>query len=368
VSNGEIASRTLIQSKIKSARERVKASIERPSCIRPLTLDWLLPSIVQSISTGSILVVVSIGLTLTLAVVKLPNFAHAEFLTVGAYVGVLVSHFYPNNLLLIAGSAFLVCALLAIVIHHTIYKPLLNRKVSIYFLVLASFAVAQLVRYGVFALAASVTPNALSTSQQISIYTVASYLNAQISNIYVLSIALAIVVSVLLGLFFGLTHLGKSMRAIANNFDLARISGINVSLAINVMWIIAGGLGGLGGVVLGTYTTVTPVLGFNSLLDIFAVVIIAGLTSFVGTIIGGFLVGFSTNTVIQALNYYFGVSFGYTPLLPFAMIIVVLLFKPTGLAPNSQTGLAFLRKLLKSGTEGIGTKGVQKDSDKKEKI
>jgi hypothetical protein len=71
------------------------------------------------------------------------------------------------------------------------------------------------------------------------------------------------------------------------------------------------------------------------------------LTSFVGTIIGGYLIGFSTNTLMEALNTYFGVSLGYAPLLPFALIVVVLLFKPTGLAPNSQTGIEFMRKILR---------------------
>lgn len=308
---------------------------------------WLVPSVIASIAEGSILVVASIGLTLTLAVVKLPNFAHAEFLTVGAYVGVVVSRIYPNNFLIIGSCAFLSCAALALVIHHLVYKPLMDRRVSIYFLVLASFAVAQFIRYGVFAWGAST--NLLSTQQSIGIYTVGTLLGSEVSNIYVLAIVLALVISVLLALFFNLTHLGKSMRAIANNFDLARISGINVSFSVNIMWIIAGGLGGLGGMVLGTYTTVTPVLGFNTLLDIFAVVIIAGLTSFVGTIIGGFVVGFSTNTLMEALNYYFGVSLGFSPLLPFAMIILILLFKPTGLAPNSQTGISFIKKILGKG-------------------
>jgi branched-subunit amino acid ABC-type transport system permease component len=304
------------------------------------------PSLIDSLAQGSIYVVASIGLTLTLAVVKLPNFAHAEFLTIGAYVGVVISRLYPNNLLIVGSSAFVVCAIAALAIHHIVYKPLMNRKVSIYFLVLASFAVAQFVRYIVFSWAASVTPNLLDTQQDISIYTVATFFQVQVTNIYVIAILLAIAVSVILALFFNLTHLGKSMRAIANNFDLARISGINVSFAVNVMWIIAGGLGGVGGVILGTYTSVTPVLGFNTLLDIFAVVIIAGLTSFVGTIIGGLLVGFSTNTVIEALHVYFGVSLDYSPLLPFAMIVVILLIKPTGLAPNSQSAIAFFRKLL----------------------
>jgi branched-subunit amino acid ABC-type transport system permease component len=306
---------------------------------------WVIPSIVESLAVGSIFVVASIGLTLTLAVVKLPNFAHAEFLTVGAYAGVVISRLYPNNLLVIGGSAFLLCAIAAVVIHRIVYKPLMDKKVSIYFLVLASFAVAQLIRYIVFAWASSV--NLLATQQSISIYRIATFFQVQISNIDILAIVLAIIVSAILATFLNFTHLGKSMRAIANNSDLARISGINVSLAVNIMWIIAGGLGGLGGVVLGTYTSVTPALGFDTLLDIFAVVIIAGLTSFVGTVIGGYLVGLSTNTVIEALNYYFGVPLGYSPLLPFAMIVVVLLIKPTGLAPNSQSGIEFLGKMFR---------------------
>lgn len=308
---------------------------------------WVVPSIIESLAEGSIFVIASIGLTLTLAVVKLPNFAHAEFLTVGAYIGVIVSRFYPNNLLLIGACAFLVCSASALAIHHVVYRPLFNRKVSIYFLVLASFAVAQFVRYVVFTSASAINTNLLATTQNIRIFTVSSILGVQISNINAISIILAIVVAVLLAVFLNMTHLGKSMRAIANNIDLARISGINVSYAVNVMWIIAGGLGGVGGVILGTYTSVTPVLGFNALLDIFAVVIIAGLTSFVGTIIGGYIVGFSTNMIIEALNYYFGVPLGYAPLLPFAMIVVVLMVKPTGLAPSSQTGMSLMRRFMR---------------------
>jgi neutral amino acid transport system permease protein len=311
-----------------------------------LVPTWLVPSIIQSIGEGSIYIVASIGLTLTLAVVKLPNFAHAEFLTVGAYVGVVVSRIFPNNLLVIGSCAFLVCSITALVIHRLVYKPLMERKASIYFLILASFAVAQLVRYIVFTWASAGNASLLETQQNINIYTLFTISKIPVSNIYFLAFILAIVVSAVLAIFLNMTHLGKSMRAIANNVDLAKISGINVSFAVNVMWIIAGGLGGLGGVVLGTYTSVTPALGFDTLLDIFAVVIIAGLTSFVGTIIGGYLVGFSTNTIIEALNYYFNVPLGYAPLLPFAMIVVVLLVKPTGLSPNSQTAIASLKRFI----------------------
>lgn len=308
-------------------------------------LEWLPGSILLSLFNGSIYVVVSLGLTLTLAVVKLPNFAHAEFLTVGGYVGVVVSSLFPDNLLIIGAAAFLFCALLALAIHHTAFKPLMDRKVSIYILVLASFAVAQFVRYGVFSWAS--VSGLLSATQSIKIYSLATLFDTELTNVYALAIGLALSISFLLELFLRRTTLGKSMRAVSSNFDLARISGINVPRVVDVMWIIAGGLGGLGGMVFGIYTTVTPALGFGVLLDIFAVVIIAGLTSFTGTIIGGYIVGFSQNTFMDFLHYYFNVSFGYQPLLPFLLIIVILLVKPTGLVPGSQSGLSLMRKLTR---------------------
>jgi len=306
--------------------------------------EWLAGSLLLSLFNGSIYVVVSLGLTLTLAVVRLPNFAHAEFLTVGAYVAVAVSSFFPDNFLVIGGAAFLFCAGLALAVHHVAFKPLMDRRVSIYILVLASFAVAQFIRYGVFSWAS--VSGTLTATQNIRIYTLASVANAQLTNVYALAIVLAFVISVVLELFLNRTRLGKSMRAVASNTDLARISGINVPRVINVMWVIAGGLGGLGGMVLGIYTTVTPVLGFSALLDIFAVVIIAGLTSFTGTIIGGYIVAFSRVTLMDFLHYSFGLSYGYQPLLPFALIIIILLLKPTGLAPTSQTGLGYLKGLF----------------------
>ena len=113
-------------------------------------LEWLVDSIVLSIFIGSIYVLASLGLTLTLAVVKLPNFAHAEFLTIGAYTGALISSSFPENFLLMGVGAFVVSGLIAVVIHFLVYKPMMDRKISIYTMVLASFAVATFVRYGVF--------------------------------------------------------------------------------------------------------------------------------------------------------------------------------------------------------------------------
>ncbi|TLY15832.1 MAG: branched-chain amino acid ABC transporter permease [Thaumarchaeota archaeon] len=307
-------------------------------------LEWLVDSIVLSIFIGSIYVLASLGLTLTLAVVKLPNFAHAEFLTIGAYTGALISSSFPENFLLMGVGAFVVSGLIAVVIHFLVYKPMMDRKISIYTMVLASFAVATFVRYGVFSWAS--ISNLLSTHPSVSIVVVGSIGTTPITNIYEIVVPLALVLSAVVGLFLTVTRLGKSMRAVASNFELARVTGIRLSIVVPFMWVIAGGLAGLGGVFLGIYTAVTPVLGSSLLLQIFAVVIIAGLTSMSGTVIGGYIVGFAENTLMAALNNFFGVPFTFEPLLPFAMILVVLMFRPTGLTPNMMSGIAYARRWL----------------------
>lgn len=312
-------------------------------------LEWLVDSLIRSIFMGSIYVLASLGLTLTLAVVKLPNFAHAEFLTIGGYVAELVSALFPNNFVMIGLAAFGSCAALAIVIHYTIFRPLINRKVSIYILVLASFAVAIFVRYSVFILAS--LANLLQTHPQETISVIGSVESTNVTNIQVLAIVLAPILTGAVGLFLTVTQTGKSMRAVASNFDLARISGINLSRVINVMWVLAGGLAGLGGVFLGIYTIVTPIMGFQVLLDIFAVVIIAGLTSMGGTVLGGYIVGLSENLVMDVLHNFFDVSLTYKPMLPFALIIVVLLFKPTGLTPNTMSGFDYIMKFIRRSAE-----------------
>jgi branched-chain amino acid transport system permease protein len=308
----------------------------------PLLLEWLLPSIILSLLVGSIYVMASLGMTLSLAVLKLPNFAHAELLTVGAYAAVLVARAYPGNIALCLVAAFAICSVLAVAIHFAVFKQLINRRVSIYILMLSSFAVALFIRYSIFFWAE--INNLLDIRPKIPITVVAHFNNVYITNIELVAIPLALILSGLLGAFLTYTRTGISMKAVAINFDLARVSGIKISIVVIVMWIISGGLAGIGGAIFGIYTVATPVLGFDVLLEIFTVVIIAGLTNMTGTVIGGYLVGFAENTIAQALYIYFGVPLTYTPILPFAIMIAVLMFRPSGITPNFQRIIDLFKK------------------------
>src|SRR4029077_14096526 len=117
---------------------------------------------------------------------KLPNFAHAELLTVGAYAAVLVARASPGNILGSVIAAFAICALLAVAIHYLVFKQLINRRVSIYILMLSSFAVALFIRYSVFFWAE--VNNLLDVRPKIPIVTVAHIGNVPINNIEVIVI------------------------------------------------------------------------------------------------------------------------------------------------------------------------------------
>ncbi|PSO09016.1 hypothetical protein B9Q04_02595 [Candidatus Marsarchaeota G2 archaeon BE_D] len=307
-------------------------------------LGWLPGSILRSIFESGIFLMISIGLTLTLSVIKLPNFAHAEFLTIGAYTSLVISQVLPNNLVVIILASFLTAAILALAVHNTVFKPLINRKSSAYILVLASFAAAQFIRYSVFV--AGSLGGVLSAHPLITVTPIVYIAGQALTNIYLATLIVALSSTILLSLFFKYTLIGKCMRAVSSNTTLAQLSGIRIGYIVSVMWILAGGLGGVGGALLSPYVTVTPALGFNLLLEIFAVVIFGGLTSFVGTIIGSLIMGFAENTFMDFLNIYFGVPYTYTQLIPFSLIIIVLLVKPTGFGVSYSANKA-LRRFFK---------------------
>jgi branched-chain amino acid transport system permease protein len=127
------------------------------------------------------------------------------------------------------------------------------------------------------------------------------------------------------------SNLGREMRALANNLVLARVIGISVERVYSLTWLVAGGLAGVAGALWGLYTFVNPLVGWLAILSVFAAVVVGGMTSFSGAILGAYLVGLCENTLMQILNSWFGLDFSFKPAAPFLMIILVLLFRPQGL-------------------------------------
>jgi branched-subunit amino acid ABC-type transport system permease component len=293
-----------------------------------MTVTLLVDSLLRSVQLGSLYALMAIGLTLTMNVVRLPNFAHAEYITIGAYTALVVSLGISSNPLVVLSLAFVITALVALVSHLTVFRPLEEQRTSTYILLLASFAVGLILRYILFLLADSLELFDKRIQVPLEIWYRSSVMI--LTNIFFWVVPSSIGLVIALSLLLNYTPLGREMRALANNLDLARAIGIRVGRVVNLTWLLVGGLAGVAGALLGIYSSVNPLTGWFAILPVFAAAILGGLSSFPGTILGAYLVALSENTVMQMLNAYLGLDFSFKAAIPFVIIILVLLLRPQG--------------------------------------
>ena len=288
----------------------------------------LTTSLVNTIQIGSLYALMALGITLTFSVMKLPNFAHAEYVTAGAYAALIVSLSGVLNPVIIMAAAFIVGALTALISHLFVFKPLEGRDVSFYILILSSFAVGLIIRYILFTMADYFNLFDLRIAIPLQIFVRQGYLI--LSNLFAWVVPTSIALVIVLTLLLNRTPLGREMRALANNINLARVIGIRVERVKNYTWLLVGGLAGVAGALWGLQTAVHPLMGWGAIISVFAAAILGGLSSFSGTIMGAYIVAFSENSVMLFLNFNFGVDLAFKPAIPFIIIIAVLLLRPQG--------------------------------------
>lgn len=306
----------------------------------------LISPINDSIQLGIIYAIMGIGLTLTYSVVKIPNFAHGEMATIGAYTMALSNTWWgvPIPLAFAAGAG--AGAVLGLLQHFIVYRPLINRRAKLVQIMIASFALSLIIRaiFWMFAAYENVTqykPLTYSVLTQIAIpftqitlYDCHGFCrigNSAVTDLFVMVVLVSIPLVVLMHLLLTRTLIGKSMRAVADNVELAQITGINVEYVRQITWILTGALTGLGGAFLGIDFTIWPELGWTYLLRVFAAVTIGGLVSFYGTIAGGLIVGLGEIWVTD-VGANFGLSTSFQPVTVFLIIALVLLIRPSGLS------------------------------------
>ncbi len=319
--------------------------------------------IVPSIQVGVLYGVMGIGLTLTYSVVKLPNFAHGEMVTIGAYTMAVTSTVLRFPLPLAFGAAAVTGAGLGAAQHLLVYRPLINRGAKLVQIMIASFALSLVIRsiYWIFAAEFNVvqyhpvSENLLPCSPTYNYLFfrcgegILKYGQTAVTDLFFWSILTTAVLAVLLYLLLTRTMMGKSMRAVADNVELSQVTGINVGKIRLISWLITGALTGVGGAFFGIKFAITPELGWTSLLRVFAAVTLGGLVSFSGTLIGGLVVGFGEQWVIivAASNYHLSVT--WQAFVAFLIIVVVLLVRPEGLTKlNIRNPLAILYARVKS--------------------
>ena len=272
------------------------------------------------LSTGAIYALGAVGLTLVYGILKLVNFAHGDFLTFGAYMAYLMNVTWGVPFAISIVFAMITTAALGILTEKTMWAPMRAKRAGLLQLVLMSIGLAFLIRafiqfeWGTDVLALDV--NNTATVQ---------FLGLSIGRTQLITIVIGVVVIVATGLMLRMTLLGKRMRALSDDLDLAETTGIDTSRVILYTWIFSGSLAGLAGVLAGANLALQPELGFTLLLAIFAAVILGGIGDAFGALAGGMVLGLVTEWSTMFIDSRWKLAVG------FVVLILVLIIRPQGI-------------------------------------
>ncbi|MEM3095842.1 MAG: branched-chain amino acid ABC transporter permease [Nitrososphaerota archaeon] len=298
----------------------------------------LVSSLVRTLQSGSLYALMALGLTLTLAILRIPNIAHAEYVTVGAYVSFTLINYAGLQLWQVIAPSFLAGGAVATASYYAVFKPLKKRGASMFIMMVASFALALIFRYIIYTIA-GIGNWGLGVKPKIVTNAVLRVFGVYISDILLMALPTSIIVMTALYLFIMRTRTGKQMRAVADDPELAIASGINPEKIAIVTLVISGGIASVAGSFWVIFTHAHPDVGLEALLRMIAATALGGFYSYPGTVVGAMVVSFSENTIMDILNRNLGLSLALKPLMPMAIIILVLITRPTGLA-----GLMWKRK------------------------
>ena len=316
--------------------------------------------VVPGASYGAQIALGALGVTLIYGILRFSNFAHGDTMAFGTGATILLTYWFQSmgitlgplpTALLALPFAIAVTALLVLATDRVVYRFYRRQKAAPVILVIVSlgvmFVMNALVRFAIgvedrdFADGARFVMDAKSFKEMTGLAE-----GLALRTTTVITLVTAFVVMAWLFWFLNRTRSGKSMRAYADNEDLALLSGINPERVVAITWIIAAALATIAGVLYGLDKSFKPFTYFQLLLPIFAAAIVGGVGNPVGAIAGGFLIAFSEVTVTYAFKKVVGylvpeswqpegllqlLSTDYKFAVSFTILVIVLLFKPTGL-------------------------------------
>jgi neutral amino acid transport system permease protein len=287
-------------------------------------LQHLAQLTINGIITGTILALTGVGVTLVFGIQRIANFAYGEYLTFGAYVALVVNTGLGLNLFIAAIAAVLATAGLAVLLHVVVLKPLAGRGLVATSLI--TVGLGLMVRDVVFLIAG---PRIRKLSiDQTAVFDLGL---VRISPGQAVAVAITLITAPAVAYFLARTTAGKAMRAVADNRDLAAVSGIDVERMGTLVWSLAGALAGIGGIMLAVVQgTVDPNIGAQVLFMIFTTAVLGGIGSAYGALAGGYVLG-----LVMELSTWEGLFGGlearFKPVLAFVALILLLLYRPEGL-------------------------------------
>jgi len=280
-----------------------------------------LQQLINGIALGSTYALIALGYTMVYGIITLINFAHGEIYMVGAFVGLLMVAVFKLNFFVAMLIAMLFCILLGMLIERVAYRPLRNssRLSALISAIGVSIFLSTLAQM-IFGADAKGFPESAFPVQQIHIG------DADISTLQILIIGVSACLMIALEFIVQKTKIGKAMRATSEDYNTAALMGINVNMVISFTFALGSALAAAGGVLVGLlFNAVSFNMGLMAGLKAFAAAVLGGIGSIPGAMLGGLLLG---------VTEVFGVAIGYSSYrdaIAFAILVLVLLVKPTGL-------------------------------------
>ncbi len=306
---------------------------------------------------GSIYALGAVGVTLIFGILRFAHFAHGDMMTAAAFFAFLLASLcaaygivlpIPLALALLP-VVMVLTSLFAIGLDKAFYKPLRDRGARPVVMVMASIGVALMLQ-GLIRLFAGTGSRDMYLDAPKQIFRIPTGGRPiVITEPQVALIALTVVSVIALHLFLTRSRLGKAMRAVSDNPDLARVTGIPLDTVVKATWVIGGSLAAIAGTMLAMDVQLKPDLAYNILLPIFAAAILGGIGQPYGAIAGGYLIGFAETLSVFNLSVILRPFQGLLPagveipanlafvpteyrlVVPFFILVVVLIYRPTGI-------------------------------------
>jgi len=285
--------------------------------------------LIDGLRLGFVYALIALGYTMVYGIVRLINFAHGDVFMVGAYTAYFATTRYHWGMIQGMMLAMAVSAFLGVVIERVAYKPLRNApRIAV---LITAVAMSFFLEYFA-ALDFVFTPNFINYTPLPIKFKVWDVGGVTFSNIFLIIIAVTLVCLVALWLIVYRTKIGKAMRAVAWDKDTARLMGIDPDLVISTTFAIGSGLAGIGGMLyVITYPQIRTFLGVMPGMKAFIAAVFGGIGSIPGAFIGSLLMG-----MIEMFSQGY-ISSIMRDAIVFSILIIVLLYKPTGLFGEAAT-------------------------------
>ena len=282
----------------------------------------LLTNLINGLSLGSVYAIIALGYTMVYGIAKMLNFAHGDVIMVGAYMCFIAMTSLGLPSIVAILIAMVVCTLLGIIIERLAYKPL--RQASSLAVLITAIGVSYFLQNAALLIWGSAPKGFASVVGIKAIKLFDGQLI--ITGESLITILACVVIMIVLTLFIKNSKLGKAMRAVSEDKGASELMGINVNVTISATFAIGSALAAIAGVLLcSAYPVIMPTTGSMPGIKAFTAAVFGGIGSIPGAMVGGLLLG-----VIETFSKYY-ISTELSDAIVFAVLILVLLIKPTGL-------------------------------------